>query len=166
MSIFIQVEQAVSDYNVLWAAFRKSAQQAADITAAVAARIAADRAQADERNATLTAQSKDMSRPEVVRKLAVQELSRLQERVFEPTADETTAFDSAIQDAEAALRDFVATKRKLRDLFEQANGELKTARANTLGDGSRDDELARRHLVSEQKSFGRLGKIGRPGEQS
>lgn len=38
MSVFTQVEQTVSDYNILWEAFRESAQQAADVTAAVAAR--------------------------------------------------------------------------------------------------------------------------------
>lgn len=163
MSIFTQVEQTVSDYNVLWAAFRESAQQAADVTAAVAGRIAADRAATDERIATLTVQSRDPNRPEVVRQLAQKELERMQERAFVPTENETTAFDSAMQDAEAALRDFVATKRKLRDLFEQASGELKTMRANTLGDGSRDDELARRHIVGEQRTFGLLGETGRPG---
>lgn len=166
MSIFEQLTQAIADYETLWVAFRESAQQAADITKATAARIAADRRQADERTATLTTQSRDPARPEVVRKLALQELSRLQECTFALTADENTAFDSAMRDAEAALRDFVATKRKLRDLFEQANGELKTMRANTLGDGSRDDELARRHLDGEQRAFDLLGKTGRSGGQS
>lgn len=166
MSIFEQLTQAIADYETLWAAFRESAQQAADITKATAARIAADRRQADERTATLTTQSRDPNRPEVVRQLAQKELERMQERAFAPTENETTAFDSAMQDAEAALRDFVATKRKLRDLFEQASGELKTMRANTLGDGSRDAELARRHLDGEQRAFDLLGKTGRPGRQS
>lgn len=165
MSIFIQVEQAVSDYNVLWTAFRSNAQAASDVTAAVAARIAADRAQVDERTATLTAQSRDMTRPEVVRKLAQQELDRLQERTFEPTADEVAAFNSAMADAQSALRDFVSVKEKLRTLFGEANQQLKTMRADTLGDGSRDDELARRHLASEQRAFDLLGKTGRPGGQ-
>ena len=166
MSIFTQVEQAVSDYNVLWTAFRSSAQAASDVTAAVATRIAADRAQVDERTATLTAQSRDMTRPEVVRKLNVQELDRLQERTFEPTADEVTAFNSAMADAQAALRDFVAVKEKLRTLFGEADQQLKTMRAGTLGDGSRDDELARRHLGGEQKAFDHLGKTGRSGGMS
>lgn len=77
MSIFTQVEHAVSDYNMLWTAFRSSAQAAADVTASVAARIAEDRGRVDERTATLTAQSRDIARPEVVRKLAQQELDRL-----------------------------------------------------------------------------------------
>lgn len=165
MSIFIQVEQAISDYNVLWTAFRSNAQAASDVTAAVAARIAADRAQVDERTATLTAQSRDMTRPEVVRKLAQQEFDRLQERIFEPTSAETAAFAAAMEDAQAALRDFISVKEKLRTLFGEANQQLKTMRADTLGDGSRDDELARRHLASEQRAFDLLGKTGRPGGQ-
>ena len=160
MSIFIQVEQTVSDYNVLWTVFRSSAQAAADVTAAVAARIAADRAQADERAATLTAQSRDMTRPEVVRKLAQQELDRLQERTFAPTADEAAAFATAAKDAQAALRDFVSVKEKLRILFGEANQQLKTLRGDTLGNGTLDDELARRRLASEQRAFDLLGKTG------
>lgn len=166
MSIFIQVEQAVSDYNVLWTAFRSNAQAASDVTAAVAARIAADRAQVDERTTTLTAQSRDMARPEVVRKLAQQELDRLQESVFEPTADEVAAFNSAMADAQAALRDFVAVKGKLWTLFGEATQQLKTLRGDTLGNGALDNALARRHLDGEQRAFDLLGKTGRPGGQS
>lgn len=166
MSIFIQVEQAVSDYNVLWAAFHESAQRAADVTTAVADRIAADRGQADERTATLTAQSRDPARPPVVRQLAQRELDRLQKRTFEPTADEAAAFAAATEDAQAALRDFVSVKEKLRILFGEANQQLKTMRSDTLGDSSRDDELARRHLASEQRAFDLLGKTGRSGGKS
>lgn len=164
MSIFVKLSQAVSDCEICWAAFKSAEQQAAEITAAVASRIAADRRQADERTATLTAQSKDPARPEVVRKLAQEELFRLQGRTFEPTADEIAAFAAAMEDAEAALRDFIATRRTLRDFFEQAGVELKAMRSSTLGDGSRDDELARRHLASEQRAFDLLGKTGRPGD--
>lgn len=166
MSIFIQVEQAVSDYNVLWTAFRSNAQAASDVTAAVAARIAADRARVDERTATLTAQSRDMARPEVVRKLAQQELDRLQERTFAPTSGETDTFDSAMGDARAALWDAVTVQGQLRDLFAAANKELSALRTSTLGNSSCDDELARRHLDGEQRAFDLLGKIGRPGGQS
>ncbi len=166
MNIFEQLTQAVADHETCWTAFKSAKQQGRDITAAVAARIAADRAQVDERTATLTAQSRDIARPEVVRKLAVQELDHLQERTFEPTADETAAFATAMEDAKAALLDFVATKGKLQELFGEANQQLKMLRASTLGDGSRDDELARRHLDGEQKAFDRLGKTGRPGGMS
>lgn len=166
MSIFEQLTQAIADYETLWAAFRASKQQAADITRAVAARIAADRAQSDERTATLTTQSQDMARPEVVRKLAQQELDRLQERTFAPTSGETDTFDSAMGDARAALQDAVTVQGQLRDLFAAANKELSALRASTLGNSSCDSELARRHLDGEQRAFNLLGKTGRPGEQS
>ena len=100
--------------------------------------------------------------PPVVRQLAQQELDRLQERTFEPTADEAAAFAAATKDAQAALRDFVSVKEKLRILFGEANQQLKTMRYDTLGDSSRDDELARRHLASEQRAFDLLGKTGQP----
>ena len=163
MSIFTQVEQTVSDCTALWAAFRESAQQAADITKATAARIAADRRQADVRIDTLVAQSRDPARPEVVRKLALQELSRLQERVFEPTADENTAFNSAMEDAQAALRDVRKVNGQLQDLFTEANKALSALRAGTLGNQSRDVDMSERHLAGEQRAFDLLGKTGRPG---
>lgn len=163
MSIFTQVEQAVSDYETCWTAFKSAEQQAKDITAAVVARIAADRAQVDERTATLTTQSRDMDRPPVVRRLATEELARLQERTFEPTVDEEAAFAAAMEDARAALRDFEAVKIKLRELFNAVNQELQTMRSNTLGNGPKDPELAKKWLDSEERSFALLGKTGRPG---
>lgn len=156
MSIFDQLTQAVADYDILWTAFRESAQRAADVTKATAARIAADRAQVDERTATLTAQSRDPARPPVVRQLAQQELSRLQGHTFEPSPTEIAAFDAAMRDARDALR----------DLFAEANKALSALRAGTLGDQSRDVELAERRLDGEIRSFGLLGKTGRTGGQS
>ena len=156
MSIFDQLTQAVADYDILWTAFRESAQRAADVTKATAARIAADRAQVDERTATLTAQSRDPAHPPVVRQLAQQELSRLQGHTFEPSPTEIAAFDAAMRDARDALR----------DLFAEANKALSALRAGTLGDQSRDVELAERRLDGEIRSFGLLGKTGRTGGQS
>ena len=156
MSIFDQLTQAVADYDILWTAFRESAQRAADVTKATAARIAADRAQVDERTATLTAQSRDPARPPVVRQLAQQELSRLQGHTFEPSPTEIAAFDAAMRDARDALR----------DLFAEANKALSALRAGTLGDQSRDVELAERRLDGEIRSFGLLGKTGRTGGPS
>lgn len=131
--IFVQVEQAAADYDTLWAAFRESEQQAADITAAVAARIAADKAQADERVATLTAQSRDPARPPVVQRLAQQELNRLKAITFEPSPDEVAAFDAALRDALDALTDARKTSGQLLDLFTAASKKLKELRAGTLG---------------------------------
>lgn len=164
--IFTQVEQAVEDYGTCWGAFKTAQQEAEDIVAAVATRLAADRAAADERIVMLTDQSKDPARPEVVRKLAVAELERLQGRTIEPTADEISAFSAAMDDARAALRDARTLQRQLQDLFAEANKALSTLRAGTLGDQSRDAELAGRRLDGERRAFELLGKAGRHGGQT
>ena len=53
-----------------------------------------------------------------------------------------------------------SVKEKLRTLFGEANQQLKTLRGDTLGNGTLDDELARRHLDGEQRAFDLLGKTG------
>lgn len=163
MSIFEQLTQAASDYDILWGAFRANLQAAADVTSATAARLADERTRADERTATLIYQSRDPARPEIVRKLAAQELDRLQERTFSPSADEAAAFSEALKNAQAALRDVVKVHAQLRDLFSAAHRELDTLRAGSLGNLSLDVDLAERHLEGERKSFDCLGHTGRPG---
>jgi len=158
MSIFEQLTQAVADYNTVWAAFRSSKQEAQDVTNAVGERIKADRRQIAERRTMLEAQSRDPARPEIVRKLAVQELERTQGRTFTPMEDETAAFTAAMADAETALRDAAAVKVKLLDLFHEAEKELRTLRANTLGNQRFDTDLAQRHLDVGQQAFDRLSQ--------
>lgn len=163
---FNQLTQAVADHDALWVAFLESERRAADVTGATIVRIAADRDQVDERTTALVAQSRDLARPEVVRRLALQELERLQSRTFEPTPDERAAFDAAMDDAKAALRDARTVHKQLRDLFVEADKALSALRAGTLGDQSRDVELAERRLDGEERSFSMLGKTSRPGGQS
>lgn len=158
METFEQLTQTVADHETCLAAFKDAEKSARDISAAVAARIKADRAMHDERVATMTAQSMDPNRPAVVRKLAVQELDRLQNHTFGPTADEIAAFDTAMKDAQDALRDAVAVRVKLRDLFTTAAQELAALRSNTLGSGGLDTDLAQRHLDGEQRAFDRLAR--------
>lgn len=162
MSIFDQLTQTVADYDTLWGAFRESAQVAVDITAAAAARLAGERTRIDERTATLTAQSRDPARPEIVRKLAMQELNRLRELTFAPSEDEAAAFAEAMENARAALRDIMKIRGQLRNLFADASRELDALRAGTLGDQARDTDLAERRLDGEQKSFDYIGRTGRP----
>lgn len=163
---FNQLTQAVADYDALWVAFLESERRAADVTGATIVRIAADRDQVDERTTALVAQSRDLARPEVVRRLALQELERLQSRTFEPTPDERAAFDAAMDDAKAALRDARTVRGQLRDLFTEADKVLSALRGGTLGDQHRDVELAGRHLDGEQRAFDHLGKTGQPVGQT
>lgn len=163
-TIFEKLSQTAADFETCWQAFKSAEQQGKDITAAVASRIATDRAQADERTATLTAQSRDPDRPEIVRKLAGQELARMQGRTFGPTETEVAAFNTAMADARSALSDFATVKAQLRELFEEAGKEVKSMRAATLGNQSRDDDLARRWLEGVQQGFDRLVRKGGSSE--
>ncbi len=156
MSIFEQLTQTVADYNTVWAAFRSSEQAARDVTSAVGERIKEDGRQIAERRTMLEAQSRDPARPEIIRKLALQELERTKSRTFTPTEDETAAFTAAMADAQTALRDAIALKVKLSDLFSEANVEIRTMRANTLGNQRFDIDLAQRHLDVGQQAFDRL----------
>ena len=55
-------------------------------------RIRRDKAAHAERVETLTVQSQDPARPEILRKLAGKELERIQGRTFGPSEYETAAF--------------------------------------------------------------------------
>lgn len=156
MDIFDQLKTVASDHETLWAVFRSSEQAAQDVAAAVRERIRRDKQAQAEMVATLTAQSQDSARPEVIRRLAKQELSRLETRTFGPSDDEINAFNGAVRDASVALGDFIHLESKLRELFQKAKEELDDLRKNTLGNTSRDWELARNRLERTQKELDRV----------
>lgn len=153
MDIFDKLTQAAEDYKTLWAAFRASEQEAKDVVSATTSHIEAEKISHAERVATLTAQSRDSARPEVIRRLAKQELSRLETHTFGPSDDEISAFNSAVRDAKAALEDFMLLESKLRDLFRESKGKLDDLRKNTLGNGSMDHKLATSWIEGTQKKF-------------
>lgn len=165
MSIFEQLTQTVADCDIIWGALREREREAEDVIKATASRIAADRAAADERAATLLRQSQDPDRPPIVRQLAAQELERSRGRVIEPTDGETEAFAAAMNGAREALRDARTVQSRLRDLFAAANDELCALRDKTLGRNGLDASLTERHLDSAQRDFDRLWPNGRPEDQ-
>ena len=80
MDIFDQVKQAVDDFDLYWDGFSTTEREAIGVINAVEERIRRDKAAYAERVETLTAQSLDPARPEILRKLAGKELDRLQDR--------------------------------------------------------------------------------------
>lgn len=156
MDIFDQLKTVASDHGTLWDAFRASEQAAQDVTAAVDERIRRDKQAHAEMVATLTAQSRDPARPEIVRRLAAQELERLKDRKIGPTKDELAAFNSAMKDAEIALDDPMKIEGKLQGVFEEATATLKKMRTETLGNSSHDPDLARNWIEGDKKRFGTI----------
>lgn len=115
MDVFNQVKQAVDDFNLYWDGSSTTEREVIDVINAVEERIKKDKAAHAERVETLIVQSEDPARPEILRKLAGKELERIQGRTFGPSEDETAAFDVAMSEANAALREFGKTATKLLD---------------------------------------------------
>lgn len=154
MDIFDQVKQAVDDFDLCWSGFDATEQEVKAVTAAVEEKIGADKAAHAERVETLTAQSQDLARPEILRKLAGKELERIQGRTFGPSEDETAAFDTAVNEAHDALREVQKTGTRLQELIEAAKNELKAIKNRTYL--KRDPLLSKGVLERRWEEFGRL----------
>lgn len=154
MDVFDQVKQAVDDFNLYWKGFSATKQEVKDITAAVEERIRRDKAAHAERVETLTAQSLDPARPEILRKLTGKELERIQGRTFGPSEDETAAFNAAMNDAYTALQEVQKAETKLQGFFEAAKNELQAMKNRTYVNC--DPLLSRRALAGIREAFDRL----------
>lgn len=163
-AVFLTVEDLAVDYQRLWTAIRAADKSMEAITAAASDRIKADRQSADERADILTRQSVDPARPEIVRRLALQELEQLQARPYCASEDEATAFAAEMQNALEALDGARETGSKLSAALKAAAAELDKIRAECNGFG--DLGLVQNWLDGDQRRFDALGKTGRPGWQS
>lgn len=163
-AVFSAVEDLAVDYQRLWAAIRAADKAMEAITAAVSDRIKADRQAADERADILTRQSTDPARPDIVRRLALQELEQLQSRTYGASEDEAAAFAAEMQNALDALDGAREAGSKLSVALKAAAAEVDEIRAECNGFG--DIGLVPNWLAGDQRRFDALGKTGRPGEKS
>lgn len=122
------------DYQTAKLAFSSAQRAAEDITAAVAERIQADRAQTAERVAELERLVRDGSRPASARRVWEMELAQLQGRTFSATQDEVAAFEAEITMAEEAVQDFHRLQREIREAIQTINEAITELRKQTLGD--------------------------------
>lgn len=156
MDVFDQVKQAVDDFNLYWNGFSATEQEVKDITAAVEERIMRDKAAHTELVKTLTAQSEDPARPEILRKLAGKELERIQGCTFGPSEDETAAFNAAMSEAHAALREVGKTATKLQELLDTAKKGLQAIKNSTYQ--KYDPTLSRSSLERRRADFKSLSE--------
>ena len=158
MDIFSQVKQGIEDFGMCWNAFDAADEEARKVIAVVGERIERDQAAHIERVETLTAQSLDPARPEILRKLALRELDQMKGRTFGPSEDEIAAFYSALSDEQAALQEATKVKAKLEELFEAAKVELRKMRTEAYENNTRDTNLAKRWIESRREDFDRLSE--------
>lgn len=163
-AVFSAVEDLATDYQRLWTAIRAADKAMEAITAAASDRIKADRQTASERADILTRQSVDPARPEIVRRLALQEFEQLQARTYCASEDEAAAFSAEMRNALDALDGARATGSKLSAALKAAAAEVDKIRAECNGFG--DLGLVQSWLDGDQRRFDALGKTGRAGGQA
>ena len=163
-AVFSAVKALAIDYQRLWIAIRAADKSMEAITSAASDRIKADRQAAAERVDILTRQSADPARPEIVRRLALQELEQLQVRTYGASEDEAAAFAAEMQNALDALDGARETGSKLSAALKAAAAEVDKIRAECNGFG--DLGLVQNWLDGDQRRFDALGKTGQPGGKS
>ena len=141
-----------------WNAFDAADEEARKVIAVVGERIERDKAAHVERVETLTAQSIDLGRPKVLRKLDARELEQMKGRTFGPSEDETAAFYSTLSDAQTALREAAKAKTNLEELFEAAKVELRKMRNEAYENNTRNTILSKRRIESRREEFDRLSE--------
>ena len=153
-AVFTKVEELAVDYQRLWRAIRAADQSMKAITVATSDRIKADRKADIERADILARQSADPARNDVVRKIAVQELERLQARTYGANEDETAAFDAEMRNALDALEGAREVGQKLRKALKMAEKEVDSIRLECVGFG--DLALAQNWLDGDRRRFDSL----------
>lgn len=154
LEIFKRVQSLKEDFDIAMLAYRAAHDDAKDITAAVQERIESDKEQTSERLSVLRDTLEDETRAATVRRMAEQEIKRLEAQTFEPTEEERAGFDAAIEEAAGAVRDMAHICSQFRAAFDEAKGELTQLRTATLG--SYDGERLNSWLESLKRDFNRM----------
>ena len=154
-NILKRLEETRDNYNYLWEVAFTSESNAKTITEAVKERINLEKKQISERIDFLTKQAADPLRSDPLRELAKQEITKLQSITFQPTEEETTAFEKETAKFEAALKDIRKATGELKDTMKQATATIENIHSEMYS-GRKDIELASHWLENVINDFNRL----------
>lgn len=139
---FERLEQISIDYEVCFLAIRAAQTEGRELIAAIQDRIAGERERDQARAEELMAQFSDKSRSETVRKIAAQELERLQRATYHETVEERAALEECTRELDKSLSDAGKTRDELAAALRAAKAAIETIRAKSYE--GKDLDIARR----------------------
>lgn len=151
--VFSDLQESAVDFKTALLAFQTARADASDLTAAVEARISAERARDAGRAAELRGIVADAERSATVKRVAQAELDELAARSYAPTNAEREAFDAAISEGEQALKDADALRHKMIDQLRKARAALDELDRETIHKPDGGLDLRRRWLDGEKEAF-------------
>ena len=159
--VFKNLEETATDYRAVFLAIQTANREGNDITSSVAARITAERRQAETRATELGATIRDATRSETIRKMAALELERLNGQTYGPTDIEREAFDDAISELEQAAADAKTLQAKLTGLLKEARDELEEIRKTTIHNTGNNLEICAGWPTGLRRDFAAmLARVG------
>lgn len=121
---FKKLETAAEDNRVCFLAIRAAENEAREILSAIENRLTSERRQDAARAAELEAQINDTTRPQTVRRMAENELSRLRGRNYGPTDEERELFGQSVAEVQTAINDAQRVRGELEELIRAAKGTI------------------------------------------
>lgn len=156
MNVFEKLLQLHEDFNTTWTAFNVARHDAADMIKAVAERMERDSRQNAERVADLRQIAADSSRSATVRRVAEDELAKIDGREFFATTAEIEAFVDLIKQQSEALKDIRGINEDIFDTVKAAEAKIKDIRLATRGHSSL--QVVDHWLEGQKRDFQKLCK--------
>ena len=151
--VFSRLQETAADYRTALLAFEVARGDAHDLTAAVEARISADRARDADRAAELRGIIADTERSATVKRVAQGELDELAAKSYATTNAEQTAFDAAISEGTQALKDAAVLRGRMIDELREAKTALEELGKETVYKPDGGLDIRRRWLDGEKETF-------------
>lgn len=156
MSDFEKLTQLYEDFTATWAAFDAARHDAADMIDAATKRLQMERTQNAARAAELQRTATDPNRSETVRRVAASELSRIRDRRYSATPEETAAFAELVKQQKCALRDLKQIQQDTKAAIEGASKSIQEIRGKILGNQLVD--AAPSWIPGQEAEFAKLCK--------
>lgn len=154
LDCFGKLATAAEDNKTCFLAIRAAESEAREILSAIENRLTSERRQDAARAAELEAQINDTTRPQTVRRMAENELSRLRGRNYGPTDEERELFGQSVAEVQTAINDAQRVRGELEELIRAAKGALEVIRVERYKD--MDLQIVRNRADDLRRDFDKM----------